>query len=315
MLTYSGNCSSQNQQRGDSRNLGALWMALAITFVFMLGEAVGGYWTNSLVLLADAGHMLTDVAALGLGLFAAWISSRPATPRKTYGYYRVEILAAMINGCGLLAISMLILYESWVRLQQPREVSAGPMLAIAFAGLIANLACARILYRTHSHSLNVRGAMLHVMGDALGSVAAMIAGICMLLWNWYVADPITSVVVSMLIFYGACRLVKDSVDILLEGTPAGIDVPALENGLARVDGVASIHDLHVWSITSGMISMSCHAVVNGRRDRQEMLAGMNAVLRDRFRIYHSTIQLEEESQQGGHEDFCRAANCGFAGAR
>jgi cobalt-zinc-cadmium efflux system protein len=313
MLTPSQDCKSHTRPSADLRTRQALWIALLISAVFMIAEVLGAYWTDSLALMADAGHMLTDVGALALSLFAVWIASRPATPQKTYGYYRVEIFAALLNGIGLVAISLAIVYQSYSRLQQPHEVLAGPMLAIAALGLIANAACAMILYHAHSDSLNVKGALLHVLGDALGSVAAMVAGVCMLFWNWYLADPIASLLVSVLIFYGAWRILKDSVDILLEGTPAHIDICAMERELATVEGVASIHDLHVWSINSGMISMSCHAVVTGQRNRQELLSGLNAVLRSQFRVDHSTIQLEELNTQSELAEACGRTCCGFAG--
>jgi cobalt-zinc-cadmium efflux system protein len=313
MLTPSQDCTSHAPPSADLRTRQALWIALLISVVFMIAEVLGAYWTDSLALMADAGHMLTDVGALALSLFAVWIASRPATPQKTYGYYRVEIFAALLNGIGLAAISLAIVYQSYIRLQQPHEVLAGPMLAIAVLGLIANAACAMILYHSHSDSLNVKGALLHVMGDALGSVAAIVAGVCMLYWNWYLADPITSMLVSVLIFYGAWRILKDSVDILLEGTPAHIDICAMERELATVEGVASIHDLHVWSINSGMTSMSCHAVVTGQRNRQELLSGLNAVLRSQFRVDHSTIQLEELNTQSELAEACGRTRCGFAG--
>jgi cobalt-zinc-cadmium efflux system protein len=313
MLTPSQDCTNHALPPADLRARQALWIALVISAVFMVAEVLGGYWTGSLALMADAGHMLTDVAALTLSLFAAWIASRPATPQKTYGYYRVEIFAALLNGIGLAAISLAIVYQSYIRLQEPREVLAGPMLAIAVLGLIANAACARILYHAKSGSLNVKGALFHVLGDALGSVAAILAGVCMLVWGWYLADPITSLLVSVLILYGAWRILKDSVDILLEGTPAHIDIRAMERELAGVEGVASIHDLHVWSINSGMTSMSCHAVVTGQRNRQDLLSGLNAVLRNQFRVDHSTIQLEEMNTSSEVMEACGRTRCGFAG--
>lgn len=281
-----------------------LRQALIISGGFMLAEAAGGYLTNSLALMADAGHMLTDVAALALSLFAVWISSRPATPEKTYGFYRVEILAALVNGVSLVVIALLIFYHSYQRLQQPPEVLAVPMLVIAILGLMANLLCARLLYKTHCESLNVRGALLHVLGDALGSLGAVIAGVSMALWNWYLADPITSILVALLILYSSWRLLKDSVDILLEGAPAHINVDSLEKELTTVEGIASIHDLHVWTITSGLLSMSCHAVVEGDHNRQELLQRLHNILRRGFSIEHSTIQLEEVSLQHEETNTC-----------
>jgi cobalt-zinc-cadmium efflux system protein len=189
------------------------------------------------------------------------------------------------------------------------------MLLIATLGLIANLACARILFRSQSSNLNVRGALFHVLGDALGSIAAIVAGLCMLLWDWYLADPLTSLLVSVLILFGAWRILRDSTDILLEGTPGHIDIRLMERELATIEGVDSIHDLHVWSISSGMTSMSCHAVVSGQRDRQELLSALKAILRNNYHIHHSTIQLEEENSGSVATEICEKADCGFSGTR
>lgn len=315
MLNISQECGHHAHSASDSGGKRALWTALVISVVFMIAEVLGAVWTGSLALMADAGHMLTDVAALALSLFAAWISSRPATPTKTYGYYRVEIFAALLNGVGLLAIASYIVWESLVRLQQPRLVIAGPMLLIAALGLIANLACARILFRSQSANLNVKGALFHVLGDALGSIAAIVAGLCMLLWDWYLADPLTSLLVSVLILLGAWRILRDSTDILLEGTPEHIDIRLMERELATIEGVDSIHDLHVWSISSGMTSMSCHVVVSGQRDRQELLSALKAILRNSYHIHHSTIQLEEENSWSAATGICEKADCGFPGIR
>jgi cobalt-zinc-cadmium efflux system protein len=195
---------------------------------------------------------------------------------------------------------MLICYYAYWRILAPPKVQALPMLIIAVIGLLVNLICARILWRSESNNLNIRGALLHVLGDALGSVGAILAGITMLLWQWYLTDPIISIFVALLILYSSWRLLKDCVDILLESTPAHVDIKSMERELARVDGVASIHDLHVWSITSGLLSMSCHAVLNGSRDRHELLRRLNAILRSKFFIHHSTIQFEETSLE--HEE-------------
>lgn len=279
-----------------------------ISSVFMLAEAVGGYFTNSLALMADAAHMVTDVAALALSLFAVWITTRPATPRKTYGFYRVEILAALVNGVSLVVIALGILYYAHRRLLEPPEINALPMMLIAIIGLMANLACAYLLARTRSSNLNVRGALLHVLADALGSVGAILAGMAMLLWNWYLADALISMLVAFLILYSSWRLLKDSVDILLEGTPAHINIESMARELCTVEGVASIHDLHVWTITSGMLSMSCHAVVEGECNRHELLRRLNLLLRRQFSIEHSTIQLEDVSLQHEENTRCHAHN-------
>jgi len=273
----------------------ALGIALGLTALFTLVEFVGGYLTNSLALIADAGHMLTDVAALGLSIFAVWFSSRPATAAKTYGFLRVEILAALINGSALLLISLAIFYESYYRLLTPPVVKSGTMLVIAFAGLVANLICAFFLHHSQHTSLNIRGALLHVIGDAVSSVGAILAGILMLWKQWYLADPLASFLVGGLILIGSWSLVKDSVNILLEGTPAHIDLTIVKGELSKVRGVESIHDLHIWTLTSGVHAMSCHAVLSGAEDRHKVLEELSHIVRSRFEIDHTTIQLEEFS--------------------
>jgi cobalt-zinc-cadmium efflux system protein len=282
----------------------ALWVALILTGIFTLVEFAGGWLTNSLALMADAGHMLTDAAALGLSLFALSFGSRPATAQKTYGFQRVEILAALVNGVTLVVISLIIFYEAYQRLLDPPLVKSGPMLVVACAGLVINLLCASALHRSHTSNLNVRGALLHVLGDALGSAGAIVAGFLMLTRGWYLADPLISFLVGLLILYSAWRLVKDSVDILLEGTPAHIDLETVHNALNSVEGVASIHDLHIWTLTSGIHAMSCHAVVCGSDDRHQILEQLSSIVRTRFKIDHTTIQLEEVSLRHQETQSC-----------
>ena len=291
-------CCSSNQPTR------ALWIALTLTCIFTLVEFAGGWLTNSLALMADAGHMLTDAAALGLSLFALRFATRPATAQKTYGFQRVEILAALVNGVTLVLISLVIFYEAYERIFSPPLVKSGPMLAVACVGLLINLVCASALHGSHSTNLNVRGALLHVIGDALGSVGAIVAGILMLTRGWYVADPLISFVVGLLILYNSWRLVKDSVDILLEGTPAHIDLETVRSALNSVEGVASIHDLHIWTLTSGIHAMSCHAVVRGNDDRHQILEQLSDIVRRRFEIDHTTIQLEEVSLRHQENHSC-----------
>jgi cobalt-zinc-cadmium efflux system protein len=286
----SKNCRHQSQKT-------SLRNALILTSVFMIIEFLGGLLTNSLALMADAGHMLTDVAALGLSLFALGFSLRPATAAKTYGFHRVEILAALLNGITLFLISVLIVYKAYARLMAPPEVHSGMMLVIAVLGLIVNLASAYFLHRSQTSSLNIRGALLHVLGDALGSVAAIVASVLMLLKHWYLADPLISILVALLILYSAWVLLRDSVDILLEGTPAHVDLTEIREALCGVDGVESIHDLHVWTLNSGLHAMSCHAVLCGSPEPHHILEELSHIVRNRFEIEHTTIQLEEVSLQ------------------
>ena len=270
-------------------------IALAITGAWFLLELAGGLYTNSLALLADAAHMLTDVAALGLSLFAVKIAARPATHQKTYGYLRAEILAALANGVFLVLISLYICYEAYERFSAPPEVKSIPMLVVAGSGLIANLATAALLYGSQHDSLNLRGAFLHVVGDTLGSVGAIAAGIAMVAWHWYLADPIASVLVSVLVLYSAWQLVRESVDVLLEAVPSHISIPAILADLGSVHGVLSVHDLHVWSITSGMPAMSCHVVLRPGFEDPGVLEELSRLMREKYGIEHTTIQIEGQS--------------------
>jgi len=282
----------------------ALRNALVFTSLFMVVEFLGGLFTNSLALMADAGHMLTDVAALSLSAFALWFSSRPATAAKTYGFLRVEILAALVNGATLIVISLVIFYESYQRLASPPEVKSEIMLLIAVFGLLINLVCAYCLNKSQQTSMNVKAAFLHVAGDAISSVGAILAGILMLLYKWYLADPLISFLVGTLILYSSWRLVKDSVDILLEGTPNHIDLDLVRNELCRVEGVESIHDLHIWTLTSGIHAMSCHVVVCGSEDRHRILEELSGIVRGKFKVDHTTIQLEEVNLRHQEMDSC-----------
>jgi cobalt-zinc-cadmium efflux system protein len=268
-----------------------LAIALAITFAILVAEVAGGLLANSLALLADAGHMLTDVAALGLSLFVAWFSRRPETAKRTYGYLRLEILAALVNGAVLLAISGVIIWEAVVRLRAPEAVGSTLMLAVAVLGLVANLVAARVLHPASEGSLNVRGAYLHVLGDLLGSVGTVGAGIIIVTLGWLPADPIASILVTLLIVRGAWQLVRDSVDVLLESTPAHISTDAVRTQLEAIPGVESVHDLHVWSVTSGVVAMSAHAIVREPERHQHVLEHVHDAMR-LFGIQHVTIQLE-----------------------
>src|SRR5262245_29598832 len=237
-----------NHARGASQR--TLLIVLLLTFGYMLAEAVGGYLANSLALLSDAGHMFTDVAALALSLFAVRFAARPATPRKTYGFYRLEILAALANGVTLIVLSLAICFEAYHRLRSPEPVKGWTLIWISTGGLAVNLISAWLLSREQQGNLNLRGAFLHVLGDLLGSVAAIGAGLLILWREWMWADPAFSVLISLLIIYNSWRLVADSVNILLEGTPSHINAAAVEQALRTVVGVREIHDLHIWTITS-----------------------------------------------------------------
>jgi cobalt-zinc-cadmium efflux system protein len=273
-----GLIDSQDPENRSSRQ--SLTRALIITGVWFVIELVGGFYTNSLALIADAGHMLTDLIALGLSLVALNMAARPAT----YGYVRAEILASLANGIFLVLIGSYIFYEAYRRFMDPPAVRSVPMLIVAGTGLVANLVTARILYRSHCHNLNLRGAFLHVLGDTMGSIGAVIAGVLMWRWHWYLADPTVSVIVGLLVIYSSWQLVRESVDILVE----------ILADLERVEEVLSVHDLHVWSITSDVHALSCHVAVRRRTDASEVLATLSHMLRDKYQIQHTTIQLEIE---------------------
>ena len=258
----------------------------------MIAEAFGGWISNSLALIADAGHMLTDVAALTLTLFAYWFAARPATSKKTYGFYRLEILAAFVNGIALALISVWILIEAFGRLQTPPEVAAGTLTAIAAGGLVVNIIAAYLLHSEHAHNMNMHGAWLHVIGDMLGSVAAIVAGLLILAFGWTWADAVGSALISLIIIYGAWRLIIDSVNVLLEGTPPHINLAAVEQAIVETEGVGGVHDLHVWTISSGIDALSAHISHDQSIRHSELLAKVRGKLHDRFGIDHLTIQME-----------------------
>jgi len=288
---------------------GSLKTALIITSTFLVLEFVGALYTNSLALLADSGHMLTDVAALSLSYFAMRFASRRATPRKTYGFYRVEILAALLNGVFLVLIALYIFYEAYDRFLNPPVVKADWMLIVASIGLLANLVSAWVLFGKHHESLNIRGAFFHVLTDAIGSVGAIFASLAILASGFQAADPLISIVVAILILWSSWILIRDAVDILLESTPAHINIVNLREQLGLVNGVGSVHDLHVWTLTSGVLAMSCHVVASGDSfDRTELLGRVNDVAREQFRIDHTTIQIEEPNLQ---QELLASCNCHF----
>jgi cobalt-zinc-cadmium efflux system protein len=286
---HGGRSAVKDGRAGGRRRLA--W-ALAITIGYMIAEIVGGYLSDSLALLADAGHMFSDAAALGLSLFASWISTRPPTQKLTYGYYRAEILAALANGATLIAISIVIFIEAFRRFQEPEPVAGVLMLSIATGGLLVNIAGMLILHGGRDASLNVRGAWLHLVTDAMGSVATIIAGVLIAWRGWYWVDPAASIAIGLLVIYSSWDLVKQAIAILMEGTPSHLDLETIETAMREVDGVAEVHDLHVWTITSGLDSLSAHAVVEGDRDPRTALTALQHVLHEKFSIEHVTIQID-----------------------
>ena len=267
---------------------------LGLTFSFMIVEAVAGFYTGSLALLSDAGHMLTDVFAVSLAFFAIWFKERPPTSTKTFGFYRAEILAAFFNSLLLFAISAGILIEAYKRLLTPHEVKSVEMTIVAVVGLLINLASAYVLFKYQSGNLNIKGALYHVMSDALGSVGAIVAGIIMITTKWYYADSLISILVSILIIRGAWVLFKESSHILLEGTPKGIDLDLVQSCICSKQNVISVHDLHVWTLTQGFEALSAHVVVQDMDYSENILSELKKELSEKFKISHVTLQLEIE---------------------
>ena len=270
---------------------GLRWV-LALTSTFMVAEFVGGLLSNSLALLADAAHMLTDVGAIGLSLFALWFARRPPTAGKTYGWARIEILAALLNAATLLVLAGFIFVEASRRFSEPVAVRGGLMLAVAAGGLAVNVIAAALLHRSAGESLNVRGAYLHVLGDLLGSVGAIIAAMLILTTGWTAADPLISIFVGVLILISGWKLLRESVDILLEAVPAHIDMTEVQRAIDEIPGVDNVHDLHVWTVTSGFLAMSGHAVVTTPGDHTRVLSEIHRLMVQRFGIQHVTVQLE-----------------------
>lgn len=269
-------------------------MALALTLGFMLVEVVGGLVTGSLALLADAAHMLTDAGGLALALLAIRFAERPATPQKTYGYVRSEILSALANAVVLLLLTFFILYEAVDRFINPPPILAGPMMAVAAVGLLVNFASMKLLAAGSSESLNVKGAYFEVFSDMLGSLGVIIAAAVVMFTGWRLADPIIGAGIGLFIVPRTWSLLKQAIHILMEGTPPKIDMALLESRLAQIPGVQAVHDLHVWTVTSGLDSMSCHLVVADMARARETLAAANAAMRTEFNLTHTTIQVEDQ---------------------
>ncbi len=278
----------------DRRNL---WWVLSLSILYFAAELVGSWFSGSLALLADAGHMLIDVAAIGLSLFALWIARKPADEQKTYGYHRVEILIALVNGATLIAISFWIFFEAWGRLREPVVVRGELMFWVALGGLVVNGIGLGLTHRSRGSSLNMRGVWLHILSDFVGSLSAVIAAVSIWKWNWTTVDPAVSVLLGMLILFGAWKLVLQSVNVLLEGVPEGIELAELRECLARVSGVEEIHDLHVWMLSSGLPSLSAHIRLEASAESAEVLKLLTQLLKDRYHIEHVTLQLEPPAYQ------------------
>lgn len=285
------NHKSENSAVGRHLQGNRLRIVLVITGLFMVAEVVGGILANSLALLADAGHMLTDVLALGLSLVATRFAMRSPNPEKTFGYVRLEILAALVNGALLLGISVWIAWEAWSRIQSPQDVDGPLLLTVACLGLIVNLIGATLLHEHATDNLNVRGAYLHILGDLLGSVGAIGSGIIIILTGWTPADPLASIIISGLILIGAWRLTKEAVEVLLEMSPRHLDMTEILNDLRSIQNLEEVHDLHVWTLTSGFVALSAHGVLSDPTCHQVVLDEIRERMK-RYGIEHVTFQLE-----------------------
>ena len=286
-----------------AQHAGRLKWALGLTATYMVAEVVGGLVTGSLALLADAAHMMTDVGGLALALLAIRFAAREATPQRTYGYLRMEVLSALTNAVVLLLLTVYILYEAYQRFQAPPEIRSGPMLVVAAIGLVVNLISMRLLAGGSSESLNVKGAYFEVLSDMLGSLGVIIAAVIVMATGWTLADPIVGAGIGLFIVPRTWILLKQAVHILMEGTPPEVDIALLERSLLALPGVTAVHDLHVWTLTSGLDAMSAHVVIADMAETRATLVAANRLLADQFGLKHTTIQIEDEAirRTDGHE--------------
>ncbi len=275
-----------------------MWIALGINGAMLAAEAVGGFITGSLAVLADAGHLLSDVGSIGLALFAASLAARPAAARMTFGYQRSEILAALVNGLLLVAVALAVAYAAVGRLGDPPEIDGLGVLALGLFGLLGNLAATVVLARGERTDVNLEGVLRHSVADALGSIGVIVAGAFVLAGGSAVVDPVVSLLIAMLILASSWRLIAEPVSVLMEAAPPGVDVDATGAAICEEEGVRSVHDLHVWTVTSGFGALAAHVVVSPECDRDLVRRRIELVLHERFGIDHTTLQMEEEAQEG-----------------
>jgi cobalt-zinc-cadmium efflux system protein len=292
------------EDHGRAASPRGLRIALALTVLFMGLELAGGLFSRSLALLADAGHMASDAGALALSLFAFWLSTKPRSLKRTFGWFRFEIFAALLNGLSLWLAAGLIAWEAVRRFSSPIKIKTGPMLLVAAAGLAVNLICAWILHAGREESLNAKGAFLHVVGDAAGSVGVIAAGVIIRFTGWRIVDPLVSLLLCGLIGWSAWRLIRQAFHILMEGTPDHLNLEEIRSGLAALPGVRDVHDLHIWTITSGFTALTVHLVVEEAAQAQALLAAGRSYLADRLGILHSTIQIETPPGRSCSTDSC-----------
>lgn len=290
-------------ESSSAKHVRRLGWTLGLVLVYMFAEIIGGLLSNSLALLADAGHMLSDAASLALALFAIWIGRRPPNDTKTYGYYRAEILAALANAITLVLVSLYIFYEAFKRFNAPAEVQGTLMMSVAVGGLIINLIGLWLLHSGKSESLNVHGAWLHVLGDMLGSVGAIVAGILIWAFGWAWADPLASVIIAVLVLWSAWHLLKSTLSVLMEAAPPHIDVDQVRETLKNIDGITGVHDLHIWTITSGMIALSAHVDVDNLDGYSTLMHRIHDALETQYGIQHTTVQVEPTDFTHQHQCF------------
>ncbi len=291
---------------GAGANKKVLVGILCLSLLYMVAEIVGGLMSGSLALLADAGHMALDAASIALGLFAFWIARRPPNEKKTFGYYRVEILAAAANAMTLVAVSIWIIIEAVARLKNPTDVHGEMMSVVAAGGLVVNGISLVLLAKSSRESLNMRGVWMHVLTDALGSVSALLAAFFVWKFGWMMADPIISMVIALLILVGGWKLLRDCIDVLLVAVPEGMDPAAIRRDIQSLPGVSEVHDLHIWSMNTGVNSLSAHIRLSPTGDFAEVLKVATAMLRDKYHLEHATLQLEPDSFSHGGTHFCAA---------
>lgn len=298
--THAGHDHSHQHHHRHASNKRNLWWVLILSASYMIAEILGGIASGSLALLADAGHMAIDTAAVALSLFAIWVAQKPPTPEKTFGYYRAEILAALVNGALLVAVAFGILIEAFHRLSSPVEVHGQLMVLVGAGGFVVNLIGLRLTHGGSEHSLNVRGVWLHLIADLLGSVAAATAGLLIWKFGWLRADPIISFALGALILVGSFRLLSECVNVLLEGAPRGTDLRAIKAHIEGMKGVRDIHDLHVWTVSSGVVALSAHVRLHENVDSAVVLEAITEMLHHQYEISHATLQLEPPSFEHGH---------------
>ncbi|HZC19269.1 MAG TPA: cation diffusion facilitator family transporter [Rubrobacteraceae bacterium] len=303
-MTYSEHPHDGGHDHGQADRR-ALAIVLALTAAFTVVEVVGGLLTGSLALLADAGHMLSDNFSLGLALFAVWLAGQPSTPNKSFGYKRAEILAALANGVTLVVVSLWIFYEAYQRLAEPPDILGGWMLFVAALGLLANVAGAAILSSSGGEGLNLQGALRHVLADVAGSVGAIVAAGIVLLTGWRYADPLVSVLIGILVLGSSWRILSDSVNVLLEQTPRGMDANEVGRSMAAVEGIEEVHDLHIWTITSGFPALAAHVLVGRDEDCHARRRDLEELLAREYGIAHTTLQVDhrDHTAMGPHLQF------------